>query len=159
MTSAGATDGSVIKGIGVHVASAREPDRALTALRNNPNVLHAERDNVLKPQEVLPDDPYFLNSGAWNLGGGAWGWYATHTTQAWDITKGDSSVQIAILDTGIKPNGLADFDGRISSTWNVLNNSSDATSNAGNHGTYVAGSHRSHWVTRLVMPVTVQTAD
>jgi thermitase len=141
MRSAGVLDKSVIDEIGVHVVRATHggADQALTALRKSPTVVSAERDAVLKPQEVLPNDPYFLNSGAWNLGGGAWGWYATHTTQAWDITKGDPAVQIAILDTGIKPNGLADFSGRISSTWNVLNNTSDATSNAGDHGTYVAG--------------------
>ena len=139
LAGAGASEKSVIPGIGVHLVSTDNPGRALTALSNNPNVVFAEADSVLKPQEVLPNDPYFLNSGSWNLGGGAWGWYVTHTTQAWDITKGDPSVQIAILDTGIKPNGLADFGGRISSTWNVLTNTSDATSNAGDHGTYVAG--------------------
>jgi hypothetical protein len=110
LNSAGATDRSVIQRIGVHVVSVDNADHALAALRSNPNVFSAERDSLLQPQEVLPNDPYFLYSGAWNLGGGAWGWYATHTTQAWDIAKGDPSVQIAILDTGIKPNGLTDFE-------------------------------------------------
>src|SRR5207247_10890323 len=98
-----------------------------------------ERDAVMEPQEVLPNDPYFLNSGAWNLGGGAWGWYVTHAPQAWDITRGAPSTVIAILDTGIKPNGLVDFNGQIASTWNVLNQTPDATTNAGNQGTYVDG--------------------
>jgi hypothetical protein len=64
LSSAGATDSSVIKGIGVHVVTATGAHHALTALRNNPNVLSAEPDSVLEPQEVLPNDPYFLNSGA-----------------------------------------------------------------------------------------------
>jgi thermitase len=110
-----------------------------SALSHNPAVDFVEQDQTLKPQEQLPNDPYFLNSGAWNISGGAWGWYVTHTTQAWDITQGNPNVQIAVLDTGIKTNGLADFSGQISSTWNVMNNSTDATSGAGNHGTYVAG--------------------
>jgi thermitase len=80
-----------------------------------------------------------LNSGQWNISGGAWGWYTTHTTQAWDITQGNPAVNVAVLDTGIKTTGLSDFDGQISSTWNVMNNTTDATSGAGNHGTYVAG--------------------
>jgi len=107
------------------------------ALSHNPAVDFIEQDQVVKPQEQLPNDPYFPQQVA--LGGGAWGWYQTHTTQAWDITQGNPIVKIAILDTGFKNSGLADFNGQIDSTWNVLNNSTDTTSNAGNHGTYVAG--------------------
>jgi thermitase len=133
--------------IGVKVVSV--PSVALSAVTNalshNPAVDFVEQDQTLKPQEQLPNDPYFLNSGSWNLGGGAWGWYMTHTTQSWDITQGDPSVKIAILDTGIKTAGLSDFNGQISSTWNTDThcpskvNTTDATTCAGNHGTYVAG--------------------
>ncbi len=137
----GGTERRTIADIGVHVLSvpAQAADNALATLRTHSWVTFAERDSVLQPQEVLPNDPYFLNSGAWNIGGGAWGWYQTHTTQAWDITQGDPSVVVAILDTGIKTAGLTDFSGQISSTWNVMTGTSDATTNAGNHGTYVAG--------------------
>jgi subtilisin family serine protease len=126
-------------GVQVVTAPAGSAAAALARLKAASSVSFAERDTLLQPQEVLPNDPYFLNSGAWNLGGGAWGWYVTHTAQAWDITKGAPSTVIAVLDTGIKPNGLADFNGQIASTWNVLNQTADATTNAGNHGTYVAG--------------------
>jgi hypothetical protein len=134
------SDTRVIPDIGVHVVNVPgAADVALARLKANSAVAFAERDEVMMPQEVLPSDPYFLNSAAWNLGGGAWGWYDTHTTQAWDITEGDPSVNVAILDTGIKTQGLSDFEGQIGSTWNVLSNTTDATTNAGNHGTYVAG--------------------
>jgi thermitase len=141
LTSAHASDKSMIRELGVHVVrvSPSRLETALSSLRRSPKVLYAEHDGVVKPQEVLPNDPYFLNSSAWNISGGAWGWYQTHTTQAWDITEGSGSVNVAILDTGIKPAGLSDFDGQISSTWNSMNNTADATTNAGNHGTYVAG--------------------
>lgn len=141
LAALGAKEIGVVHDLGVKIVSvpAAAASAALSRLSANTGVAYAEVDQVLEPQEQLPNDPYFLNSGAWNLGGGAWGWYATHTTQAWDITEGDPSVVIAVLDTGIKPSGLADFSGQISSTWNVLNNSTDASSNAGNHGTYVAG--------------------
>jgi thermitase len=137
----GANQIGVVRDLDVKVVTvpAARANAALAALKANPAVQVAEADAVLQPQDQLPNDPYFLNSGAWNLGGGAWGWYVTHTTQAWDITEGDPSVVIAILDTGIKTSGLTDFSGQIGSTWNVLNNTSDATTNAGNHGTYVAG--------------------
>jgi thermitase len=129
---------SVISDIGVHVISV--PQAAATALarlKSNPAVAFAEQDRILQPQEVLPSDPYFPQQYA--LGGGAWGWYQTHTTQAWDITQGSPSVVIAILDTGLKTAGISDFDGQVVSGWNVLNNSTDTSSQAGNHGTYVAG--------------------
>lgn len=109
------------------------------ALSDNSDVDFVEYNSILQAQEQLPNDPYFSPSSAWNLDGGAWGWSITHTNQAWDITEGNPSIKIAILDSGIKTAGLTDFDGQISSTWNVLSNSTDATTNAGSHGTYVAG--------------------
>jgi thermitase len=141
LSEVSANETGAIHDLGVTIVTvpAGHAATALHQLRGSADVFYVEADRILAPQEQLPNDPYFLNSGAWNLGGGAWGWYVTHTTQAWDVTEGDPSVGIAILDTGIKPSGLADFSGQIASTWNVLNNSTDATSNAGNHGTYVAG--------------------
>jgi len=92
---------------------------------------------LLTPQELLPSDPSFPQQFA--IAGGAWGWYRTHTTQAWDVTKGDPSVVVAILDTGLKTRGLADYDGQIATGWNVLKSSTDTSLYAGTHGTYVAG--------------------
>src|SRR5206468_6208517 len=84
--AASADEQSVIDDIRVHVLRlpSDHVDAALRALRRSPLVLFAERDAIVKPQEILPADPYFLNSDSWNLSGGAWGWYQTHTTQAWD---------------------------------------------------------------------------
>jgi thermitase len=128
-----------VRDLGIDVVSVDASNRgpALAALNHNPNVEFAEPDAVLEPQESLPNDPYFPQQSA--LNGGAWGWYQTHTTQAWDITKGDPSVVVAILDTGLKTAGLSDFGGQVVSGWNVLSGTSDTSSNAGNHGTYVAG--------------------
>jgi thermitase len=127
-----------IPDVGVHVVSVPGPAAtALTRLRGNSSVAFAEVDAVVAPQETLPNDPYFPQQYA--LGGGAWGWYQTQTTQAWDISKGSPTVVVAVLDTGLKTNGLSDFNGQVVSGWNVLSNSSDTSSQAGNHGTYVAG--------------------
>jgi thermitase len=120
----------------VAVSSSRAQS-ALAALRKNRSVAYAEPDAILKPQELLPNDPSFPMQFA--VAGGAWGWYATHTTQAWDITRGDPSVIVAILDTGLKTQGLADYDGQVVTGWNVMRNSTDTSTFAGNHGTYVAG--------------------
>jgi subtilisin family serine protease len=132
------SDTRVIPDIGVHVVNVPgAADAALVRLKANSAVAFAEPDAILQPQETLPNDPYFPQQYA--LGGGAWGWYQTHTTQAWDITQGSPSVVIAILDTGLKSAGLSDFDGQVVSGWNVLNSSTNTSSQAGNHGTYVAG--------------------
>ncbi|MDX6503212.1 MAG: thermitase, partial [Gaiellaceae bacterium] len=138
---AGAAERRTIPGIGVHVLAVPSTGlaRALGTLKASGRVAFAEQDGIVTPQEVLPNDPYFLNSGAWNISGGAWGWYQTRTTQAWDVTRGDPSVIVAILDTGLKTTGISDFDGQVVSGWNVLSNSADTSSQAGNHGTYVAG--------------------
>jgi hypothetical protein len=124
-------------GIKIITVPAQDAKTDLSALRGNSVVSFAEPDALLQPQDNLPSDPSFPASLA--LAGGAWGWSMTHTTQAWDVSHGDSNVVIAILDTGIKTAGLDDFNGQIASTYNAMTGTSDATTNAGNHGTYVAG--------------------
>lgn len=108
---------------------------AVSRLRADAAVAAAGADGISKPAEAMPDDPFFPQDYA--LGGGAWGWFKTRTTQAWDVTTGDPSVVIAIVDTGLK--NVPDLAGQTVPGWNVLTNSSDVTTNAGNHGTYVAG--------------------
>src|SRR5438445_8463411 len=122
----------------VEAGSIDQAKQARAGLQGRPEVAYAEPDVILALQDNVPNDPSFPTPNS-AIGGGAWGWTMTHTTQAWDITTGSSSVVIAILDTGLKPSGLADFDGQVLSTWNVLNNTTDVTTNAGTHGTYVAG--------------------
>jgi thermitase len=124
-------------GIKVLAIPAENAGPTLSKLRGNRIVSFAERDPVLKPQDNLPSDPSFPTS--FGIAGGAWGWQMTHTTQAWDVTQGDPHVVIAILDTGIKTAGLSDFNGQIASTYNAMTGTTDVTTNAGNHGTYVAG--------------------
>jgi thermitase len=134
-----ATDASTISDLRVHVVTVpkAEAGSALARLRATAGVKFAELDGVVTPQEFLPRDPSFPQTFA--VAGGAWGWYQTHTTQAWDITEGDPSVVVAVLDTGLRTQGLADFAGQVVPGWNVMTNSADTSSNAGTHGTYVAG--------------------
>jgi thermitase len=137
--AARATAVGSVRDLGVDVVAVpvARADEALNALERNPAVQFAETDEVLQPQDVMPNDPSFPSTVA--VAGGAWGWSMTHTTQAWDVTEGDPSTVIAILDTGLKSGGLSDFDGQISSTYNAMTGRSDVTTNAGSHGTYVAG--------------------
>src|SRR4051794_37607656 len=139
LAAVGAKDVGAVSDLDVKVIEvpAVAADAVLHHLRDDPGVDYVEPDTVLEPQDNLPNDPSFPQQSA--VAGGAWGWTMTHTTQAWDVTKGDPSVVVAILDTGIKTSGLADLTGQIASTYNAMTKTSDATSNAGNHGTYVAG--------------------
>jgi subtilisin family serine protease len=134
----GGNDLRTIPHIGVHVVSvpSNEAAHSLSALKADARVQFAERDGTAKPQESVPNNPYFPD-GNYSLNGGAWGWWQTHTTQAWDITQGSPSVVIAILDTGLKPQGL-NFGNQIVQGYDLLNGTTDTTTNAGNHGTYVA---------------------
>ncbi|HEX2391638.1 MAG TPA: S8 family serine peptidase [Solirubrobacterales bacterium] len=128
-----------LPGIGVSVASVAPGAlrAALARLRRDPKVAFAEPNAVAKPQETVPDDPYFPR-GSYSIQSGAWGWYQTHTTQAWDVTRGAAGTLIAILDTGLRPESL-DFGGQIVAGYDVLDGSTDTIANAGSHGTYVAG--------------------
>jgi thermitase len=129
---------SQISAIGVRVVTVPgSAAAALQTLKATAAVEFAEPDALLKPQDNLPSDPSFPQTFA--VGGGAWGWYKTHTTQAWDVTPGSPSVVVAVLDTGLKTQGLADYSGQVVPGWNVLNGTTDTSSTAGNHGTYVAG--------------------
>jgi thermitase len=110
---------------------------AMSTLERNRFIECVERDVMRLPQEFLPSDPSFPQQFA--VGGGAWGWYKTHTTQAWDITRGSASTVIAVLDTGLLTQGLGDFDGQTLAGWNVIKRSSDTSSAATDHGTHVAG--------------------
>jgi hypothetical protein len=62
-----------IPGLGVHVVRVPSASlgQALKALKGSPRVAYVERDAVLKPQEVLPNDPYFpqqVRAGGRRLG-------------------------------------------------------------------------------------------
>ena len=125
--------------LGVDVVSVPAPAAraGLAKLQNDPAVQYAEADSTFTPQDFMPSDPSFPTTFA--IAGGAWGWTKTGTTQAWDVTRGDPSVVVAVLDTGLKTAGLSDFDGQVVPGWNVVKGTSDVSTSAGNHGTYVAG--------------------
>lgn len=64
----------------------------VNAYRRNPNVLYAS-PNYIRHVEETPDDPYF-GPRQWNL-------QKIGAPAAWDITKGSSSVVVAVVDTGL----------------------------------------------------------
>lgn len=112
----------------VHTQSGFDIERAVTKLNNNPDVEYAEPDYIAQAF-YTPNDP-FLNQ--------QWGLSKIAAQQAWDTTRGNSNIVVAVLDTG------ADFNHKdlqttfVSRGFDFINNDNDASDDHG-HGTHVSG--------------------
>lgn len=98
----------------------------------NPIVEYAEEDYVAKAAEI-PNDPLFPNQ---------WGFSKIQSPSSWDISHGLSSINIAIVDTGISASH-SDLGSKITKAANCTTSSgciliSPAFDDNG-HGSHVAG--------------------
>ena len=127
-----------------------DPRVAAALLSALPNVEYASPNYILTIN-VVPNDPRYSQQ---------WGWPKTDAPAAWDITTGDPTVVIGVIDTGVQLNhpdleaniwvnqaelnGLAGVDddgnGHIDDIYgyNPINNSYNPNDNNG-HGTHCAG--------------------
>jgi thermitase len=112
-------------------------------LRRNPDVEYAEPNYIAYITEA-PDDPLFdLQYALYNPGSAPPGSPQGDTadikaTSAWEETKGDEDIIIAIIDTGVDLDHPDLEDKIYSSGYDFINDDSDATDDNG-HGTHVAG--------------------
>ncbi|MCM8808926.1 MAG: S8 family serine peptidase [Candidatus Omnitrophica bacterium] len=67
-------------------------ERKISEMKKEGDILYIEPNYIFKLFSTTPNDPFF------NL---QWGLTKIKAEQAWDITKGDTSIVVAILDTGI----------------------------------------------------------
>ena len=158
----GAREDDVLPATGVFVLSL--PEQASEAgfahaLASRADVEFAELDRIIKPAEITPNDPWF----------GSWQWYLTKVgaPAAWSTTTGDSSIIIAILDTGVDGTH-PDLQSKMVPGWNIYNNNSD-TRDVYQHGTVVAGtaaaaSNNSQGVASIawncpIMPIRISALD
>lgn len=123
--------------------------KSIDLLKRDPGVDFAEPDYQAHAV-AIPNDPSFPDQ---------WGLAKIHAPAAWDVTKGDSGVVIAVLDSGIdlshqdladqlwnNPQEIPgngqddDQDGLVDDVhgWNFLSSNSDLSDDNG-HGTQVAG--------------------
>jgi thermitase len=109
-----------------------KPDRSavealINTLKRDPSVEYVE-PNYIYSASFTPNDP--------NLGS-QWAWGVIQAFQAWDVTRGSSSVIIGDVDSGIL-NTHADLDAKIVPGFDFVDN--DSTPQDGNgHGTHTAG--------------------
>jgi subtilisin family serine protease len=125
----GARQHAVLHRINVRILRVPDAGRAavMDALRHHPNIEFAESDAIVAP-DFIPNDPWYPQQ--WHLA-------KIQAAQAWDITQGNSSVIIAILDTGVDGTH-PDLAPNLVPGWNFYDNNAD-TSDVYGHGTAVAG--------------------
>ena len=131
IAAAGGKEVDAIESLGVSVVElpgSMDGEAQVNALSACPEVAFAELDPVAVPDFTVNDPSYATQ---WHL-------KKIAAPTAWDSTLGDSSVIIAILDTGV--NSLhPDLASKIVAGWNTYDNNAD-TSDVYGHGTAVAGS-------------------
>jgi thermitase len=117
-----------IQGIDVQVVTVPKGQEMakVKAYSANAKVAYAEPDFVAEVMDT-PDDPGFGNQ---------WGMVKVQAPQAWDVTTGSSSINIAILDTGVDQDH-PDLANKIISNTNFSN--SPTADDVYGHGTHVAG--------------------
>lgn len=95
---------------------------------NCAGVLYVEPNFLLQAADTIPNDP------DWGL---QYGLINIRAPQGWDLSRGSSSVTIAIVDTGVDLNHL-DLVGKLVAGYDFVNNDADPQDDNG-HGTHVAG--------------------
>lgn len=130
----------------VQVPSQTSVKEFLAALKRNPDVEYAEPDYLARIQ-ITPNDEFFkrqyalFNSGTnIDIPGSpeAKARADIKATGAWEMTKGESNVTIAVLDTGVDLNHPDIKNKIVSRGKDFINNDDDATDDHW-HGTHVAG--------------------
>lgn len=114
----------------LYPAPSESIDALLTTEAANPAVLRVEPDYVMTA-DAAPDDPLYPRQ---------WHMPQVQAEQAWDVTTGDGVI-VAVLDSGIDPNGEDGFCHPLYAEYNVVGNSTlpGAALDDLNHGTHVAG--------------------
>jgi len=117
-----------IPGIGVQVVTVPKGQvmAKAQAYSSNARVAYAEPD-LMAEALGSPDDPRF---------GSQWGMVKVQASQAWEVTNGSSSINIAILDTGVDLDH-PDLANKVISSIDFSH--SGTVDDVHGHGTHVAG--------------------
>jgi len=117
-------------------------EKAVTELRKDPTVEIAEPDYIVQAFQTPPNDTYFAKQ--WGLSNSIVGGSDVHAVNAWNVTKGSSSVKVAVIDTGVDTahpdlsgNILKDSSNKVVGI-DFYNGDADPMDDNG-HGTHCAG--------------------
>ncbi len=94
----------------------------------HPRVLYAEPNYILKAS-FSPNDTLYPSQ--WHL-------QQLNMEDAWDISTGEG-VTVAVIDSGVNPNGIDSFGGRLLPGYNGIRNVVGNAEDFNAHGTHVAG--------------------
>lgn len=129
--------------------SAEEAEQIAAQLSLSPEIEYAEPDYILQPHTLTPNDPEY--SEQWHY----FDTYGINLPQAWEITRGNSNVIVAVIDSGHRPH--PDLQSRIIGGYDFVTDPSRAGDGDGRdpdptdpgdfcdgsrsswHGTHVAG--------------------
>src|SRR4030095_11692527 len=124
-------------GLNLAYSSAEPLGRLMTRLKQEPSVESVALEYVVQAMFV-PNDPYYSTpyptSNYGNIS--QWAPQFIGAEQAWDVTLGDPSINIAIVDTGVDANH-PDLAGKVVLTKSYVNG--ERSSDTFGHGTHVAG--------------------
>jgi subtilisin family serine protease len=151
----------------LHLDGNLSVDEAVAMANADPRIEYAEPDHFIYPAETVPNDPMFADMWGLNNTGVPFGKPGADiaATRAWDITTGNDSVIVAVIDGGIEvshpdlefniwenpgeiPGNGVDDDGNgfadDVSGWNFFTDDNQVGPDASlgsflNHGTHVAG--------------------
>ncbi|MGI8315984.1 S8 family peptidase [Halobacillus mangrovi] len=121
-------DQEVAEDENVKVLKVGNVEAAVKALNKNPNVEYAE-PNYIFEASWTPNDTYYS--------GYQYGPQNTDTEAAWNVTRGSSSQEIAVIDSGVDYNH-PDLNGKTIKGYDFVDNDYDPM-DLNNHGTHVAG--------------------
>ncbi len=113
----------------LEVKSGVDIDAFIKTINENPNVLAADRNNVLRTF-AIPNDPYITNGSAWQF-------QSIGADKTWDQIANSETIGVAVLDTGLNTNH-PDLIGRIISGYDYVSKTPLMTDQDG-HGTMVSG--------------------
>ena len=103
---------------------------AIEELKNNPNIAYVEPNYELDTAAAATNDEYYS---------ALWGMEKIDAPSAWDITTGDSSVMVAVIDSGVNYTHEDLVDNVNESLgYDFVDNRTDAMDVNG-HGTFVSG--------------------
>ena len=98
-------------------------------LKKENEVIYAEPNGIVRALTTTPNDTNFTSK--------QWGLIKINMQQAWDLTQGNSSTRVAVVDSGADYNH-EDLTGKIILGYDYINDDSDPMDDNG-HGTHIAG--------------------